>query len=618
MVETLRPRGPDGTGHRTFTPPGARPVALGHTRLAVIDLSPAGLQPMAGRDDACVLVLNGEVYNFAEHRARLARAGRPFASRTDSEVVLALYEERGEAMLPELDGMFALAVLDTRRRRLLLARDGLGVKPLFYAPGPPFLFASEPKAILASGLFTPEVDWQAVADYFTLLYVPHPQTAYRGMRELPPGHSLSVDLETGAARMERFHRVRRRPELERMGAADARALVRDTLADAVRRQLVSDVPVGVFLSGGVDSSIVAGLARAAGGPVRTCTVVFDDPALRFFDERAQARAASRHLGTEHEELPLQDLDPFDLLDDVSLFDQPFGNPTAHLLLLLCRRARPRMTVALCGAGGDELFAGYPRYRAARLARLLRPVPRPLLRGAGRLLGAVPDGHRGMALRRAREFFAGIDADPVRQFTNWTYFLGAGSKASLLGAAADGVRLDSERLLREVLDASELAEEGNRLLELDALTFLPGNLLAYTDRASMAAGLEVRVPLLDRGFVELALNLPFALKLRAGSSKAVLREAFAPLLAPEVARRGKRGFNVPLALWMRALDAYFDAPPALRERFGPRLGEAWRSGVLSFDAIQRLRHEHRRGMADHGSELFAVAMFDRWWGTYIAA
>lgn len=618
MTATLRHRGPDALGHRVFTAPGraASALALGHTRLAIIDLSDAGRQPMESGRRA--LVYNGEVYNFETHRRRLLEAGRTFRSRTDSEVVLALYEEQGAGMVERLDGMFALAIADLEDRVLLLARDPLGIKPLFYSEGPPFLFASEPKAILASGRFTPEVDWQAVADYFTYLYVPHPQTAFRGLRELPPGHLLRLDLDTGAVRVEPFHRWRRRPELEKLPGAEARPLLRETLSAAVRRQLVSDVPLGVFLSGGVDSAVVAGLAAEAGGRVRTMTVVFDDPRLRHYDERDEARAASRHLGTEHEELALDAIDPFDLLDDVDWFDQPFGNPTSHLLGLLCRRARPHVTVALCGAGGDELFAGYPRYRAQRLASLLRPLPRPLLRAAGHGLSLFPDRHRGEGLRRAREFFLGLDADPVRQFVHWTYFLDAADKAALLGRASHGLRLDAERLLRERLARSTLAEAGNRTLEMDVGSFLPDNLLAYTDRASMAAGLEVRVPLLDQAFVELALNLPFALKLRGRAGKAVLREAFAPLLAPGQGGRGKRGFNVPLALWMRVLDAYFDAPPALRERFGPRLGETWRTGVLARPMIDRLRHEHRRGRADHSYALFAIAAFDRWWGTKLAA
>lgn len=620
MVNALRHRGPDADGERLFARPGDQgpSIGLGHTRLAIIDLSEAGREPMVSDDGQVALVYNGEVYNFLDHRQRLERDGRRFRSRTDSEVVLALYEERGEEMLSALDGMFALAVLDLKRGQLLLARDPLGIKPLFYAEGPPFLFASEPKAVLASGRFTREVDWQAVADYFTYLYVPHPQTAFRGLRELPPGHLLRLGLDSGAVRVEPFFRRRRRPELERLSSEEAQPLLRDTLSAAVRRQLMSDVPLGVFLSGGVDSSIVAGLAAQAGGRVRTLTVVFEEERLRFYDEREEARAASRHLGTEHEELVVGGFDPFDLLDDVAWFDQPFGNPTSHLLGLLCRRARPRVTVALCGAGGDELFAGYPRYRAHRLAALLRAVPRPLLRGVGHALRLLPDHHRGMGLRRAKEFFLGLDADPIRQFTNWTYFLDAEAKAALLGHAARGLRLDAERLLRARIEESALDEAGNRMLEMDVLSFLPDNLLAYTDRASMAAGLEVRVPLLDSQFVDLALNLPFALKLRGRATKAVLREAFAPLLAPGQGARGKRGFNAPLALWMSELDAYFDAPPALRDRFGPHLGESWRSGVLSFDLIQRLRQEHRRGRADHAYELFAIATFDRWWGTYIAA
>ena len=611
MTAAIAHRGPDGSGHELFL--GLpRPVALGHLRLAILDVSPAGRQPMSTDDGQIVITYNGEVYNFRELRQDLERRGHTFKTRTDTEVLLRLYQERGPDFVRALEGMFAFALLDLREKRLLLARDPIGVKPLFYAEGDGRLvFASEIKALLAGGRVSREPDRQAIADYFTFLFIPQPRTAFAAIRQLPPAHTLTMDLTTGASRLERYWSVRPRPEISRASFAEAKEILRGELPPAVRAQLVSDVPLGVFLSAGADSTIVAGLARRH-GPVHTYTVVWDDPELAYYDEREGARAASRHLGTTHEELPIAKVDPFNLLDSLRFFDQPFANPTAHLMHLLSRRAKERITVALCGAGGDELFAGYPRYRAARLARLLRFVPARAVHTVGGALSLIKDTHKTMRLRRIKEFFLGYDADAIERFTRWTYFLDEPAKARLLG----GAELPASRILRALEAESALDDPENRMLEVDVRSFLEGNLLEYTDRASMAASLEVRVPLLNHRFVETALNLPFRHKMRRGKTKAVFRAAFSELFAPEAARLPKRGFNAPLALYMRALDAWFDPPAALKDRFGDAVGAAFRDGVLNRGLVFELRKEHKEGKADHSSELFAIMIFDWWWSEYV--
>jgi asparagine synthase (glutamine-hydrolysing) len=617
MVKSIKHRGPDAQDSVVFTPTNVpHSVALGAVRLAILDLSEAGHQPMHSADGQTILVYNGEVYNYRALRKDLLAKGHVFTSNTDTEVVLRLYEEYGNCFLRKLEGMFALAVLDLRTHKLILARDQIGVKPLYYSEGPnSFVFGSEIKAILASGYVRRDVAWQAIRDYFTYLYIPGAQTAFRDIKQVPPAHFLELNLANGNFRLECYWQVHRRPEIERMTYGQAKEMLRSELTRVVKDQLVSDVPLGVFLSAGVDSAVVTGLATRAQSDVRTFTVVFDDPAMAFYDERGGARAIAQHLGTRHEELPIGHIDPFEFLDNTKLFDQPFGNPTAHLTYLLSQRARSHITVALCGAGGDELFAGYPRYRAERLSAVLKFVPRWTRDAFGGALGMLRDSHQSMHLRRVREFFAGYDRDAAQRFVNWTYFFDDEGTSALL--RAPGATASPTRWVRGLMSDSELTDEGNRLLHVDLRSFLVDNLLEYTDRASMAASLEVRVPLLDHQFVESALNLSFAYKLRGGRTKAVFRDAFTEMFPEAAAKLPKRGFNAPLALYMRDLDAYFDAPSWLCDRFGKGIGETWRSGLLDRQVIDKLRADHRSGRADNSYELFAIIMFDHWFGDYIA-
>lgn len=626
MVRTLLHRGPDGHDTKIFESPGApRAVGFGHTRLAIIDLSDAARQPLSNEDGTLWLIFNGEIYNFQELRAELEAQGHRFRTQTDSEVIVHLYEELGTSCPERLNGMFAFAILDLPNRQLFLARDHIGVKPLYYWSGPgSFVFGSEIKAILASGLYTPEVDWQGVHDYFTYLYTPCPATVFRGIRQLPPAHRLVYDLQAGTLEISRYWQVSRREEIERASVPELREQLRLLLTDSVKRQLISDVPLGVFLSGGVDSTIVTGLARQEGIPLRTFTVVFEGEEFAFYNEQEISRQVSRHLGTVHQELSVAPSDPAAMLNLVEFFDQPFGNPTSYLMYLICGRARKHITVALNGAGGDELYAGYPRYRAARLAHRLRWVPRSLLRAGSGVLDLFHDSYRTMGLRRARKFLEGLDADFPRQFVKWTYFFDEPAKAQLLFPrshnGANGSCDSSERCIRLASTRSALWEFENRMLHTDVLTFLPDNVLEYTDKMGMAVALEARVPLLDFRFVEFSLNVPFSLKLKGGQSKWLLRETFPEFFPPPAWIAPKRGFNAPLAHWMlNAFDAYFEPParpgPA-QELFGDDAGATWREGILNPTFVQELRGQHKRGLRDNSYELFAILMFDVWWRKYI--
>jgi asparagine synthase (glutamine-hydrolysing) len=626
MVESLLHRGPDGQDAKIFQSSGlACAVGFGHARLAIIDLSDAGRQPLSNEDGTIWLIFNGEIYNFKELRAELEAKGHRFRTQTDSEVIVHLYEELGTSCPERLNGMFAFAILDLPKRRLLFARDHIGVKPLYYWSGPGgFVFGSEIKAILASGLYSPEVDWQGVHDYFTYLYTPCPATVFRGIRQLPPAHRLVYDLSGGVPKIERYWQVSRREDVERASIPALREQLRALLTDSVKRQLISDVPLGVFLSGGVDSTIVTGLARREGIPLQTFTVVFEGEEFAFYNEQEISRQVSRHLGTVHQELSVAPSDPAAMLNLVEFFDQPFGNPTAYLMYLICAQARKHITVALNGAGGDELYAGYPRYRAARLAHRLRWIPRSFLRAGSGVLDLFHDSYRTMRLRRARKFLEGLDADFPRQFVKWTYFFDEPAKAELISPHAHngghGPCDSSERLIRQAGEHSALAEFENRMLHADVLTFLPDNILEYTDKMGMAVALEARVPLLDYRFVEFSLNVPFAFKLKDGQSKWLLRESFPEFFPPAARTAPKRGFNAPLAHWMlHVFDDYFEPgrrPGHSQDLFGEDAGATWREGILNPAFVQELRGQHQRGLRDNSYELFSILMFDVWWRKYI--
>ena len=622
MVGSLKHRGPDGMGFQTFPPSDMGPdVGLGHTRLSIIDLSDAGSQPMSNEDGSVWIVFNGEIYNFKELRGELKNKGHHFTSLTDTEVIVHLYEEYGRDCVGRLNGIFAFAILDCRKQRVILARDHIGIKPLYYsAAGAHFVFGSEIKAILASGYHSANVNWQAVHDYFTYLYIPCPQTVFEGISQVPPAHVLDFDLRKNDFELHKYWQVKDSEYLMEDSLCGLEESTRALLTDCVSRQLMSDVPLGVFLSGGVDSPIVAGLMKETGAEVRTFTVTFEGEEFADYNEQERALAVSDHLGTTHQELPVKIEDPLEMLDLGEFFDQPFGNPTYYLMQLISKRARDHITVALCGAGGDELYAGYPRYRAARLAPLLRLLPRPVTSFGRWCLGRIPDNYRTMHLRRAREFIDGLDSDPVRQFMNWTYHLSEGEKNKLF-RESNKEYLPAQRVLEEALEASCLEDKNNRFLHLDVQTFLVDNILQYTDRMSMAVGLEVRVPLLDYRFVEASLNVPFANKLKGGESKRLLKRSFADFF-PESVRRGpKKGFNVPLGRWMQeSLDKYFEASfqplHFLKDRWGEDIGSTWHEGLLDVSYIQVLREEHKLGKRDNSYELFGIISFDVWWRKYI--
>jgi asparagine synthase (glutamine-hydrolysing) len=608
MTASLVHRGPDGGGINHFS---RHNLALGHRRLSIIDLSPRGRQPMGNEDGSLWISFNGEIYNYRELKASLDQSRHHFASETDTEVILHLYEERGVEAFKALNGMFAFALYDVRTEKLFLVRDHLGIKPVYYTEANGhFIFGSEIKAILAAGAYTAEIDWQSARDFFSFLYVPAPHTIFRGIYQLPPAHWLEYDLRARRiAKVERYWDV---PgwAADRQEHDDPKAELRALMADAVEKQMISDVPLGAFLSGGVDSNVIVGLmASRSPKPVKTFTVLFEGVESDYYDERAEAQRIARKFSTEHHELPIDLSRPEEMLDLVEYFDQPFGNTTFYLTYLLSRYTRDHVTVALSGAGGDELFGGYPRYRAVRAMRYLRFVPKSAARMALAAISQMQDSFADRRLHRIRALLGGLDSDQARQYLKWVYYFDEERKVELL-KSDNGDHLPSHRVLQSHLNRIPSSwDDGNRFSYLDVETFLPDNLLEYSDKMSMAWSLELRVPYLDPRIVEFAFAIPFDFKMNSSGSKVIMRNAFADLIPPENLRAPKKGFNVPLGYWMRSrLDRYFDdlMPRSYVER----------EGIFNYDCITRMREEHRRGRHDNAYELFAILIFDAWYRKYL--
>ena len=601
MARTLQHRGPDDEG--VWVDEGVG-IALGHTRLAVVDLSPMGAQPMVSADGRQVLIYNGEVYNAAELRAELTAKGCRFRGRSDTEVILEGCATWGALeCVTRLIGMFAFALWDREARTLTLVRDRLGIKPLYWAQFGRFaLFGSELKALRAHPGWQPEVDREVLADYLRLRYIAAPRTIYRGVHKLPPGHLLELPA-TQPARLVRYWDpvaiAAEGPIDEPPEEAEDR--LHDLLADAVGRRMLADVPLGAFLSGGIDSSTVVALMQAQSSrPVRTFSIGFRDA---DYDEAPYARAVANHLGTEHTELyvdPGQALDAVPRL--VELFDEPFADSSQIPTYILAELTRRHVTVALSGDGGDELFAGYPRYhKTERIWRAVDRVPLALRRRVGRALRAASPllGRSGRADAAARlelldrlelHSSALAETSPDRMYryrmAHWRQ-----PEAILAGSPApEAAGGDLARRIPDFLTRMQLT---------DITGYLPDDILTKVDRSTMAVSLEARVPILDHRVVASALRLPRALKLRDGKPKWILRKILARYVPADLIDRPKKGFSVPLGAWLRGplrdwaedllaesrlrQDGYFRAP-AIRQRWEQHLTGAWDEPSMMWDVL----------------------------------
>ncbi len=610
LRESLRHRGPDDEG--TFVN-ADRTAALVHTRLSILDLSPAGHQPMSSEDGTVWITYNGEIYNYRQLKKQLLAKGHRFRSQTDTEVILRLYEEEGEALLQRLTGMFAFAIYDQRRKRLFLARDRLGIKPLYYAQwNGALLFASEIKAILATELIPRQVNWQAVFDYFTFQFIPHPETAFQNLKALAPAHRLVIDLASGRQILERYwvpwNALQDGPPRKR-SYGEQREQVRELLTKVLQDHLVSDVPLGVFLSGGIDSTLLAALmARHLKKKVKTFTVGFRGAGFHPHDDLMYARMASRELGTLHHELWVDLDDPEALLGMLRHVDQPFGNPTLHLQYLIAQATRQEVTVALSGVGGDELFGGYPRYRLFPLAPFLGHLPSGLGQLSLSLLDLVREDTWVPLLRRAKRLLKGVGCDFAEQYLRWSYSLTEPEKRALLNSSLFSTenRRPAIRIIQKILaQVPGGVDRYGKVLYVEMETLLAGNLLEYTDKATMAVALETRVPYLDHRLVELSFQIPFHDKIRPTQSKHILIDAFREVLPRRIVRAPKRGFNPPFDRWMdRVLDRAWDqflTPRQVRE-----------DGIFSWEALETLRRAYRAGRRNVSSELLSILFFTAWY------
>ena len=600
MVDALAHRGPDARGAQLLGE-GSLHVGLGHARLRVVDLSEAAGQPMASDDGRVWVAFNGEIYNFRELRASLEARGQRFRTASDTEVLLRLYEADGERCVQALDGMFAFAIWDGRQRRLLLARDRLGKKPLFYCASPQMVaFASEIKALLRHPDIAPQVNTGALPSLFLYGYVPTPQTCYAGILKLPPGHLLRAG-DDGHVEIEEYWDVPLADAPRRTaGEAEAAADIRELVTAAVRRRLIADVPLGAFLSGGIDSTIVVGImSRLLQEPVRTFSIGFSGDAR--FDERAYARLAARRFQTVHTEFMVEP-SSVDLIERlVWHHDGPFADSSAIPTYLLSRLTRQHVTVALNGDGGDELFAGYLRFYAAVAAEA---APRWARRMGGRLLGGLPDwgGHRS-ALARLRKFAGSVALPFAERFTRWVSVFYE-DVPRLLPDAWHGAPARPLGPLEPSLQRCRGRSPLTQLLYLNLKTYLLDDLLVKMDRCSMAHGLEARSPFLDLALLEYAFSLPDAMKLRWGRTKVVLRRAFADLVPEPILRRGKMGFGVPLRAWFTT-----DLRDYLREvLLAP---EARLRGYVEQSYVRALCEAHLAGRADHSHRLWTLLTFEVW-------
>jgi len=594
-------RGPDAAG--LYRSRDGR-AALAFRRLRIIDLTPAAGQPMANEDGSVQLVFNGEIYNFRELRERLASSGHTFRSRSDTETIVHLYEERGADGVEDLDGMFALAIWDERRQRLTLARDRAGKKPLFYYRSNRLLaFASEMKAFFAHPGVDMEIDAEAVPSYFIHGYVSGPSTFYRNVRQLEPGSVMTVEAD-GRVACRKYWQIAYPPasEVRPVPYGEAVAAVREQTTRAVERRLVSDVPLGAFLSGGIDSTIVVGLmSRLMPERVKTFSIGFEgDPA---YDETAYARMAAERFNTEHTEFRVTP-DALGLIDTLIWHhDGPFGDSSALPMYQVSKLARAQVTVVLTGDGGDEVFAGYRRFRAALESER---VPRLAARAAGAVLARIPaPGHERHWLADTQRFFSAAAASFDERMTMWN--------AIFFDNLTDLLRPEFSRTIPPVdplryLAAGRSQTAGrsllSRLLHANFTSYLADDLLVKIDRCTMASSLEARSPFLDRRLVEYVAALPDRFKLDGRRAKAVLRDAFADLLPPAIDRRRKMGFGVPLGRWFRGeLRGYVHdllLAPAARYR-----------SMLSGAYVERLVAAHLAGEANLGPQLWSLICFERW-------
>ena len=603
MGGITRHRGPDDEGQFVDLP-----VALGMRRLSIIDVA-GGHQPIANEDGSVWVVCNGELYNFRELRAKLERAGHAFRTHSDTEVLVHAYEQYGDGFLKNVDGMFGFALWDKRRRRLLVGRDRLGIKPLYHLSTPQFFaFASEAKALLSLPGVSVAPDPQAVEEYFALGYVPAPLSMFRGISKLPPASVL--EWEAGAARIRRYWRLGEAPA-QQLDAREWPAILRKEMERAVVSQMVSDVPLGAFLSGGVDSSaVVAFMARNSDRPVKTYSIGFDGGAgAQLYNELPYARQVAEYFHTDHHEILVRP-DACSLLPRLLWhLDEPIADSAFITTYLVSEFARREVTVILSGVGGDEIFGGYMRYLGEQLLRQYERLPAWLRRHIIRpIAGLLPSDRHSRLMnfsRLARGFVLSSDLSKVARYHSYVGVCNSGLLGELLRRPHAGI----SPTLEAAFAGADARDALHEYMRVDVATQLPDDLLMLTDKMSMATSLECRVPLLDTRLVEVADAMPSALKISGRTLKAAMKQALTGLLPVEILERGKRGFGAPVGGWLKhELQPVVDSVLS-RSRIEAR-------GLVNWTTVERMKQDHSASREDYTDHLLALLNLELWCALYM--
>ena len=616
MTEIIAHRGPDDAGCKVFRNSGV-PVSLGHRRLSIIDLSPAGHQPMANEDESIWVVFNGEIYNFPALREELLAAGHCFRSRTDTEILIHGYEEWGMDLLKRLNGIFAFALWDSKRQLLHLARDRYGVKPLYYwQTGRRLLFGSEIKSLLCDPALSREVDPEALLAYVKFRYCPEPVTLFREVRKVWPGHYMTFGADTHSSHC--FYELAF-PEPSGLSEGQLVSQLRDLFFETVKRQMISDVPVGLFLSGGVDSGGLLAIARQFNPePLKTFTIGFRQQDQRFEgqpDDVRYARELARTFQTDHQEIILEPK-IVDLLPNVIWhLDDPIADPAAITSYLICQAARQHDTkVLLSGQGGDEVFCGYPWHLAAHLSRYYDRLPRAMRALVEKALARLPAAKGGAmtaTFRRLRKFSTSASCDFETRLIGFLSYAYDDNLRGLFGSDhGDLIEAGTaERAHRALLKQSSSWHYINRMLHLDMGTFLPSLNLMYTDKTSMAFGVEVRVPYIDNALVDFMATVPPELKLRGMTRKYLMKQALRGLLPDEILHRKKAGFGAPIRTWIVS---------DLKEMIDDLLCEATvkRRGFFNPAYVRRIIQENAAGRNDYNYLIYILLSFELWARNYL--
>ncbi|MDQ3635075.1 MAG: asparagine synthase (glutamine-hydrolyzing) [Acidobacteriota bacterium] len=606
MCNRMRHRGPDSEGLWVGTG-----VALGMRRLAIIDLK-TGEQPVWNEDKSVVAIMNGEIYNFQELKKGLEECGHKFISQTDTEVIPHLYDELGEDFLDVLNGMFAIALWDTRSKKLILARDRFGEKPLYYGIfNDKLYFASEPKVLLAHPEINPNINLEALQHYLSYDYVPAPLSIFEGIYKLPAAHKLiwkNGEFETSRYWNLSFQKDEKKPSVN-----EASEKLRELLSESVKLRLISDVPLGVLLSGGVDSSAVAAYAaQHSTQKVKTFSIGFEEDS---FDESKYAREVATHLGTEHFEERLSVETAGNLITEIgNWLDEPLSDGSLLPTFLLSRFVRKHVTVALGGDGGDEIFAGYPMYYGHKMAKVYDAIPRFVRSGVIEpIVNNLSVSTDNLSFDyKAKRFVSSANYDQVERHHSWFGSFSKEEKQKLLGKNLKSAikNLDVYESARKLLINCDAEDEIEQMQYLDMNFYLAEDILTKVDRASMAVSLEVRAPFLDHHVAEYAASLPLEYKLKGKTTKYILKKAVNDLLPKSIAKRPKKGFGIPIAKWLKG-----DLNPLLHDMLSSE--RLIQQGFFDDKFVQKLISEHEQGNANNYKQLWTLLVFQLWYENFLS-